>query len=253
MNAIMVGMTANGPETKTKATLGSTALSFAKALVATGSVQGAVRHLKEETKEITQSTPFEMYALAAAVGVGMINRPFNHNGIVDDAISAISWRKPTSFTAGSVCALSAVIAALLDGWSMEGALHLALYVGEKGETFGRRTPTKPPIAVRLGSVMERIEELRLRLPSDRVDPSHLWQDVGEPLLQAIALAYWYRSAKQAWAALPAGSDAELDVVTSIAGALCAAEHPGSLPESDLDSRTKHGDWNDLIDAMAALR
>lgn len=221
-------------------------LGFSEAIVASGSVRVALRsHLMASIGNKASQSAQE-YAIALALPVGIVKRPQDHNGIVDDAVTALSLIHPTSELAGGACAVAATVAALLDGWGMEGAVDLALFVGKRGQTFGSRGGQDVIAQIRasIDAVEERMTTNGTHLGSSL--PKLV--DVGL-VPRALGLAYAYRHAGRA-ARAAMDSIGGGPVVAALAAAICAADQPGAyLKETEAVS----GDVEDLVRRLVLMR
>ena len=186
--------------------------------------------------------------LELAVPVGIARRPQDHNGIVDDAVTLLAPSGPSHVATAGACAVAAALAALLDGWGMEGACDLALFVGRRGETFGRRTARTDAVA-RIRTALDAVQDARgfdaaLRIAS--LNPG-----ADEDIVPiALGLAWTCRSAPAALRA--AGRLApHRRVVAALAGALCGADNPLSMPPPGGGKLSDKIDA--VVDGMLAIR
>src|SRR5690606_9214631 len=98
-------------------------------------------------------SPDQLAAGAGAV-VGLLRRPQDHNGIVDDTVTLVSPFVRSSTDFAGACALAAFLSAVVDGWHMEGALAQSLFVAKRGETFGEELGPSVPQAME--EAMDRV-------------------------------------------------------------------------------------------------
>lgn len=149
-------------------------------------------------------SPDQLAAGAGAV-VGLLRRPQDHNGIVDDTVTLVSPFVRSSTDFAGACALAAFLSAVVDGWHMEGALAQSLFVAKRGETFGEERG--PSVAQAMEEAMDRVyaskdpDEAVRRVFLANADPESGEQDEIAwipPVARAIALAYVAREPSELW-------------------------------------------------------
>ena len=114
------------------------------------SESGDLSHFPTPPKELDS----EYWTAGAGVVVGLLRRPQDHNGIVDDAVTLVVPILDTSVDVASACALAAYLSSLMDGWDMESAMSQALFVAKRGETFGKEKG--PSVVQALNEILDRI-------------------------------------------------------------------------------------------------
>ena len=179
---------------------------------------------------------------ALIAGIGMIHRPQNHYGIIDDVINFVAPRRHTSEAIAASSAVAAAYAALLDGWHMEGAAALAIFTCQRAATFGKKFG-EPAISQRIQEALEIVEDeeasgkavqvLGARFRSNRA------YDV-VPL--SLGLSVVCRDAKRAIDEALSLSEGEA-ITAAIVGALCGAYAPDSVPRVQHDEIDRDA-WED---------
>lgn len=196
---------------------GGALFDFARAVKRWGGVRRAV------APERGLAVPPFPQVLTLALVVGMVRRPQDHNGIVDDAVSLVSPVAASETAVVGACAVAAAVAALLDGWAMEGAWALACFVGRRGQPFGRKDEADP--AQRLDRVMRAAQEepdQPLRLRDVGLDPS----SPADLVPVAFVLARSQRDV-QGGVREARRLGAPGEGIAPLVGALCGAENPAS--------------------------
>ena len=163
---------------------------------------------------------------ASALAVGIARRPQDYNGIVDDVVSIIAIHRYTSQAVAGGCAVAAAVAALLDGWDLEGAVALAATIAKRGSTFGRKAgPVTLPGEI--WEVWARVDEHTIGRAANLERALEAIEGF-PPLPRALGIAYACRDAGLAVKAAAALPDHQR-ITGAIAGSLCAAFRPDSLP------------------------
>ena len=197
----------------------------------------------------------EVVGAGGALAAGVLRRPYDYNGLVDDAASIVAIQRYTSEAAAGGCAVAAFISGLLDGWDMESAGSLAVAIARRGATLGRKEGV-PATPEEIQKGLLRVDEYIVgRTPDVRraleaVRPLR-------PLARALGIAYACRdaeSAVEAARALPGYAR----FTGAIAGALCAAHRPDSLPRAWADAaqsaaRARGFDPEELARMLVELR
>lgn len=162
----------------------------------------------------------------SVLAAGFVRRPQDYNGLVDDVTSIVAIQRYTSRAVAGGCSVAAFIAALLDGWDMESAGNLAVAIAKRGSTFGRKDGGMS-VSDEIRDALMRVDEYIIRRTPD-VDRALEAIMPTPPLARAIGIAYACRNAKRAVEAASALCD-HARFTGAIAGALCAAHRPETLP------------------------
>lgn len=196
----------------------------------------------------------EFLVAGAGTVVGLLRRPQDQNGIVDDAVTLVAPLFDTSTQIASACAIGGFLAALLDGWAMEGAMAQSLFVTRRGEAFGKE---KGP------SVARALEEAWSAVSAgEGADFEQALSSVGSLdgqvtrsiflVSRAVGLAFVYRDVGEVLARA-SGFGPDAPYVGAIAAMLSAAYAPESLPENlsaEVEERT---DLLELLEMLLELR
>lgn len=196
----------------------------------------------------------EFWTLGAGLVVGLLRRPQDQNGIVDDAVTLVAPFCDTSTHIAGACAIGGFLAALLDGWAMEAAMAQSLFVTRRGESFGREKG--PSVAWALDETLGAISAVEGASPANVLPPADFLEGKREAfpyqVAWALGFAYLFRDVKAVLGqADRLGSNAPF--VAAGGATLAAAYAPENLPEglgADVHERT---DLLELLDALLELR
>lgn len=184
--------------------------------------------------------------------VGICRRPQDYNGIIDDVLSAIAITHNTSLALSSGCAVAAAMAALLDGWDLESAVTLSLSVADRGATFGKRASSLR-LSERITEAIDFVEDASGAY-GEGLEHILTLSETVDATAGALALAYGHRHAGRA--ILDAANRSQNGhFMASVAGALCAAYDPDSLPKVWVDriEARNHLDLDWLVDELLSIR
>lgn len=107
---------------------------------------GGQSHWLSRDRIAATNLPEDIDPLVVTVGmlpIGVVCRPQDHNGIVDDVTAVISVFGNTSWLISAGCAVATFLAAYFDGWSKEAALAQSLFVARRGAAFGDKSGERP--------------------------------------------------------------------------------------------------------------
>lgn len=196
--------------------------------------------------------PRAHWAAGAGVVVGLLRRPQDQNGIVDDAVTLVSPLWDSSTEIAGACALAAFLAAVVDGWDMEGALSQSLFVAKRGETFGRERG--PSVARAMDELLEHVYAAPDRDQAARTALTAR-TSIGEGggIVRAIALAYVAQEPDELFRLASRWTTADLRCVTAIAAMLTAAHEPEGLPAGVGRYVEERTDVAELLDELLELR
>jgi len=198
------------------------AIALAKAIAVTGRVR---------TECLGAPLPPGARAVLC-IPIGVTTRPQNHNRVVDEVATALGAMHASSIEVAGGCAVAAGMAALLDGWDMEGAVDLALFAARRGIPFGPRRSKVDVVA-------------QIRRSIDEVDDAGGWSPIiadsirnwgaGEGVAPlALALAYAHRG-RVVDALAVAVREFGPGPIGMLAAALCAAYRPEEIPDAEAQS------------------
>lgn len=210
----------------------------------------------------------EQCAAGAGVVVGLLRRPQDHNGIVDDAVTLVAPLCDSSAEIASACALAAFLSAVVDGWDMEGAMSQTLFVAKRGETFGREKG--PSVAQAIEEVLDQIYATENRIHAAR---SVLYPPASSrggkptlPVAKALGLAYLSQEPEEVHRLIgSATSDngeathfgrlevGESRYLAAMATMLTAAHRPANLPQEMGQEVEERTDIAELLDDLLELR
>lgn len=197
----------------------------------------------------------EVVGAQSVLAAGVVRRPHDYNGLVDDATSIVAICRYTSEAVASGCAVAAFIAGLLDGWDMESAGNLAIAIARRGAALGRKegTPAAPD-EIREG--LARVEEWIIGRAPDVGRALEAVKPLS-PLPRALGVAYACRDVQSA-VETARGLTEHARFTGAIAGALCAAYRPDSLPPAWIKAaqsaaRARGFDLEQISQALLDLR
>ncbi len=220
-----------------------TTLHFARSLVQSdGTVRAALNGLPRERRD--EMHHITAHVVGLAIPVGVIRRPQDHNGVVDDVITTVSALQPTDADVAEACAVSAAVAAILDGWGMEGAVDLALFVGRRGETFGTKSGRNVTAEIR--AAIDVVEDRLITSGTEALPSVPRLPYVGS-VPRGMAYAFAHRDAERA--AREGRRDNEDErLAGALAAALSAADQPHTCSGSP-EARPPVG----LVEELVRLR
>lgn len=195
----------------------------------------------------------EFLVAGAGTVVGLLRRPQDQNGIVDDAVTLVAPLFDTSTQIASACAIGGFLAALLDGWAMEGAMAQSLFVTRRGEAFGKKKG--PSVARALEEAWSSVGAGEGASDEQPSSAGLLDEQAARSIFlipRAVGLALACRDAGEVLARAGAfGPDAPY--VGAVAAMLSAAYAPESLPENLSTEVEERTDLLELLEMLLELR